>query len=45
MAEIKEKHGNLDSLVDKKVCAEGRITQYKGNSQISLYNSYSLRSI
>lgn len=43
VAEIKEKHGNLDSLANQKVCAEGRTTKYKGNSQISLYNSYSLK--
>ncbi|HBC3534604.1 TPA: hypothetical protein KDZ66_003531 [Vibrio vulnificus] len=43
VAEIKERHGSLERLEAKRVCAEGRVTKYKGRSQISLYNSYSLK--
>lgn len=43
VAKIKEQHGSLDRLKNMHVCAEGRVTKYKGRSQISLYNSYSLK--
>ncbi|WP_061014840.1 hypothetical protein [Photobacterium leiognathi] len=42
IAEIQDKHGLLDNLVNKRVCAKGVINDYRGRSQISLYNSYSL---
>lgn len=43
VADIKIKHGSLQKLVGKEVCGKGTITEHKGHSQISLYNSYSLQ--
>ncbi len=43
IASFQQKHGSLELLVNKEVCGKGTITSYKGRSQISLYNSYSLQ--
>ncbi|MGL5291765.1 MAG: hypothetical protein ACRC9T_07575 [Vibrionaceae bacterium] len=43
VAAFQQKHGSLEQLVNKKVCGKGTITSFRGRSQISLYNSYSLQ--
>jgi hypothetical protein len=45
LAEFRERHGDLNNLVNHDVCGDGKVTKYKGMSQISLYNSYSLKRI
>jgi hypothetical protein len=45
LTEFTKNHGNLNSLVGYNVCGEGKVAKYKGRSQISLYNSYSLKVI
>ena len=35
--------GDIDKLVNKSVCAKGTINEYRGRSQISLHNSFSLK--
>lgn len=40
---FQQEHGNFDVMLDKQVCGKGTITQYKGRSQMSLYNAYSFK--
>ncbi|HFQ5207128.1 TPA: hypothetical protein ACGVAJ_000476 [Vibrio vulnificus] len=42
LLQFNQQHGRLDKLVGKTVCGKGVITDYKGRSQMSLYNAYSL---
>ena len=37
-----QKFNGVESLVGQNLCGKGRVNEYKGRSQISLYNSYSL---
>lgn len=43
LAEFKQQHGPLEDLVGKNICGKGTITEYKGRSQMSLYNAFSLQ--
>ncbi|MGL6175375.1 MAG: hypothetical protein ACRC1U_00060 [Vibrionaceae bacterium] len=43
LASFQQKHGALEQFVNKKVCGKGTVTSYRGRSQISLYNSFSLQ--
>ncbi|MGL5336711.1 MAG: hypothetical protein ACRC9R_11350 [Enterovibrio sp.] len=43
VASFEQRHGSLEQLTNKKVCGKGTITSFRGRSQISLYNSYSLQ--
>ena len=40
---FQERFGSVEKLEGKAVCAQGQINQYRGNSQISLTNAYSLK--
>ncbi len=42
IAQFNQQHGNLHKLIGRTVCGKGTVTDYKGRSQISLYNAYSL---
>ncbi|MCG9665949.1 hypothetical protein L1D26_23125 [Vibrio mediterranei] len=42
LTQFNQQHGDLDKLVGKTICGTGTITEYKGRSQIILYNAYSL---
>ncbi|WP_205597747.1 hypothetical protein [Paraferrimonas sp. SM1919] len=42
MGSFNERFGSIDKLLNQQVCAQGTVNQYKGRSQISLYNAYSL---
>lgn len=42
LTQFNQQHGDLDKLVGKALCGKGTITEYKGRSQMSLYNAYSL---
>lgn len=41
--EFNTKFGDIDALVDREVCAAGKVKDYNGRSQITLYNSHSLK--
>jgi hypothetical protein len=42
LTQFNQQHGDLNKLVGKTVCGKGTITEYKGRSQMSLYNAYSM---
>ncbi|WP_418642386.1 hypothetical protein ACNUDM_20875 [Vibrio chaetopteri] len=42
LSQFNQQHGHFDKLVGKTVCGKGVITEYKGRSQMSLYNAYAL---
>ncbi|MBV7299358.1 hypothetical protein KU854_15940 [Enterovibrio sp. NIFS-20-8] len=43
MAGFRQEHGKFDVMLDKQVCGKGTVTQYKGRSQMSLYNAFSFK--
>lgn len=43
MDEFKQEHGSLQELVNTRVCGNGTVSKYRGRSQISLYNAFSLK--
>ncbi|GGF84228.1 hypothetical protein [Alteromonas lipolytica] len=43
LAEFNKKFGNLNELVEENICGSGVVKEYKGRSQIHLYNAFSLR--
>ncbi|ELB2939314.1 hypothetical protein QNE58_004616 [Vibrio alginolyticus] len=43
LVEFKQEHGSLQQLVDSRVCGKGTVLEYRGRSQISLYNAFSLK--
>lgn len=43
LAEFKQEHGSLQELVNSRVCGKGTVSEYRGRSQISLYNAFSLK--
>jgi len=43
LAEFKQEHGSLQQLVNSRVCGKGTVSEYRGRSQISLYNAFSLK--
>lgn len=40
--EFNKKFDGVETLVGQNLCGKGMVNEYKGRSQISLYNSYSL---
>ncbi|MDA9557267.1 hypothetical protein N9R79_07180 [Vibrio sp.] len=44
LTEFKEEHGPLQQLVNREICGKGKVTDYRGRSQISLYNAFSLKA-
>ena len=42
LTQFSQEHGALEQLVGFRVCGKGTITEYKGRSQISLHNAFSL---
>lgn len=43
LAQFQKQHGDLTRYLGRKICGQGTVSQYKGRSQISLYNAYSLQ--
>lgn len=43
LAEFNQEHGSLQKLVNSRVCGKGTVTEYRGRTQISLYNAFSLK--
>lgn len=43
MDEFKQEHGSLQKLLNNRVCGNGTVSKYRGRSQISLYNAFSLK--
>ncbi|TKF16242.1 hypothetical protein FCV43_18425 [Vibrio genomosp. F6] len=43
LAEFKQEHGSLQQLVNRTICGKGTVIEYRGRSQISLYNAFSLK--
>ncbi|MCG9731922.1 hypothetical protein L1D44_19215 [Shewanella sp. Isolate13] len=43
LAEFKQEHGSIEQLINHEVCGKGTVTEYRGRSQISLYNAFSLK--
>ncbi|MFA0692120.1 hypothetical protein [Vibrio splendidus] len=43
VAMLQETHDSFSKLENKEVCGKGKITEYRGQSQISLYNAFSLK--
>ncbi|CED57380.1 putative exported protein [Aliivibrio wodanis] len=43
IAPFQDQNGSIQSLINKRLCGKGKVTEYKGRSQISLYNMYSLK--
>ncbi len=42
--EFTKQFGSIEKLINRNICGSGKITTYKGRKQISLYNSFSLRT-
>lgn len=43
LAEFNQKFGNLNELIGQNICGSGVVKEYKGRSQIHLYNAFSLK--
>lgn len=43
LVEFSKKFGNLNDLVGQNICGSGVVKEYKGRSQIHLYNAFSLK--
>ncbi|NOH99449.1 hypothetical protein [Vibrio sp. 99-70-13A1] len=43
LSTFRQEHGAFQSLTGQRICGKGIVNEYKGRSQISLYNAFSLK--